>query len=141
VVSDQARSWVLPSDPTAAFHARRHVEASCSGLPEDCVDIACLLATELVSNAVRHGRGTVVLAIARDGSEVRVDVSDESPELPVVTEGDVMREHGAGLRLVDALASSWGTQVLHEPRPGKRVWFALAGAGGAEQARARGEVG
>lgn len=119
------QTWVLPSDLTAAFHARRHVEAACVGMPPDTVDVARLLVTELVSNAVLHGAGRVVLAVARDRQGLRVEVSDESPELPVVADSHHLMEHGAGLRMVAALASSWGTEAREDAQPGKRVWFAL----------------
>lgn len=119
------QTWVLPSDRTAAFHARRLLEAACAGMTADRLDVACLLASELVSNAVLHGGGTIVLSVARDGENVRVEVFDESPALPVVMDGQPLREHGAGLRLVVALASSWGHTGREDSRPGKRVWFAL----------------
>jgi anti-sigma regulatory factor (Ser/Thr protein kinase) len=117
--------WVLPSDVTAAFHARLHLAGACADLPTETVDIARLLVTELVSNAVLHGSGTVLLAVARDGGGLRVDVYDESPDAPVVVDAESLMEHGAGLRLVVALASSWGVDTRSDARPGKRVWFTL----------------
>jgi anti-sigma regulatory factor (Ser/Thr protein kinase) len=117
--------WVLPSDVTAVVHARRYVVGVCEDMSTEKVDMARLLVTELVSNAVRHGSGTVVLAVAREGGGVRVEVYDESPDMPVLLEPQSsLMEHGAGLRLVAALASSWGV-ASRDGHPGKRVWFAL----------------
>ncbi len=92
---------------------------------EETVYTARLLVTELVSNAVLHGRGTVVLTVAREPAGVRVEVHDESPRPPVVLHRSPMAEHGAGLRLVSAMAGSWGTEPLADGHPGKRVWFTL----------------
>jgi anti-sigma regulatory factor (Ser/Thr protein kinase) len=122
---DQMQAWVLPSDLSAASTARGHVADVLAGLPEETVYTARLLVTELVSNAVLHGRGTIRLTVARDHAGVRVEVYDESPHPPVVMHRPPMAEHGAGLRLVSAMADSWGTEPLADGRPGKQVWFTL----------------
>lgn len=125
VGSVEAGVWVLPSDVTAAFHARLHVVNACEDMPAQVVDIARLLVTELVANAVLHGSGTVLLAVTREAGGLRVDVYDENPDPPVVVNAESLMEHGAGLRLVAALASSWGVDSRGDEQPGKRVWFAL----------------
>ena len=56
---------------------------------------------------------------------MRVDVYDESPDSPVVVEGQSLPERGMGMRLVVAMADSWGVAPRGDGRPGKRVWFAL----------------
>jgi anti-sigma regulatory factor (Ser/Thr protein kinase) len=122
---DQVQAWVLPSDLSAASQARGHVEAACAGLPEETVYTARLLVTELVANAVLHGRGTVLLTVVRDHAVVRVEVHDESSRQPMIHHGSPLAEHGAGLRLVSAMAGSWGTELLDDGRPGKRVWFTV----------------
>ena len=120
-----AQVWVLPSGLTAAAEARRHIAVAGAGLPEEMVYTARLLVTELVSNAVLHGRGTVLLTVAVDLGVLRAEVHDESSDPPVVEDGSPLSEHGAGLRLVAALASSWGTCPRDDGQPGKRVWFTL----------------
>ena len=118
--------WVLPADVTAAGLARHCVDDACAGMPQEKVDVARLLVTELVTNALQHGSGTVVLLVARDGIRVRVCVDDESPDLPVVVEPrQPWPGHGAGMRLVASLADRWGVAPRDEGEPGKRVWFAL----------------
>ena len=92
----------------------------------DTVDIARLLVTELVSNAVLHTGGTVQLVIARDRDGIRVEVHDQSPRTPVILENQPPLEHGNGMRLVAALATRWGTDPRDDIHPGKRVWFTLA---------------
>jgi anti-sigma regulatory factor (Ser/Thr protein kinase) len=117
--------WVLPSDLTAGRQARGHIVDACRGLSPAKVDVARLLVTEVVANAVLHGSGSVVLVVTRDGEAVRVYVDDESPAMPVVVEPHALMEHGAGMRLVAALADSWGAGPREDGHPGKRVWFSL----------------
>lgn len=89
------------------------------------MEVARLLVSELVSNAVRHGSGSVVLVVTCDGGSVRVEVHDESPDMPLIVEWQPLMEGGAGLRIVATLASSWGVDPRRDGQPGKRVWFAL----------------
>ncbi len=125
VIFGQEQTWELGAGLSAASEARRHIAQACAGMPEETVYTARLLVTELVSNAVLHGYGTVLLIVVRDQGRVRVEVHDDSPRPPMVVDGPPLAEHGAGLRLVSALAGSWGTSPRGEGRPGKRVWFTL----------------
>lgn len=89
----------------------------------DLTDAVELGVSELVSNVVRHVPDRrCVLLVQRRKSVVRVEVSDGSPDLPLVTlHPPLDGEGGRGLLLVDAVADKWGVQ----PRPdgGKTVWF------------------
>jgi len=125
VIFGKEQTWELGAGLSAASEARRHIAQACAGMPEETVYTARLLVTELVSNAVLHGYGTVLLIVVRDQGRVRVEVHDDSPRPPMVVDGPPLAEHGAGLRLVSALAGSWGTSPRGEGRPGKRVWFTL----------------
>jgi anti-sigma regulatory factor (Ser/Thr protein kinase) len=125
-MSDPPDMVLLSPDPTAASHARRRVAAACAGLPEDVVEDARLLVSELVSNAVQHGSGAVGLVVLRNGGGVRVEVRDEGPELPALIEADSLTESGAGLRVVESLSNSWGVIQHGDGQPGKSVWFELS---------------
>ena len=84
-----------------------------------------LLATEIVSNAVRHANldpsEEIILRIVADGY-VRVEVTDPgplfTPELRRLDPGP----SGWGLFLVDTIAASWGVEA---EGTGKKVWFEL----------------
>ncbi|MFM9444325.1 ATP-binding protein [Streptomyces acidiscabies] len=86
-------------------------------------DIAELLTSELVTNALLHTDDDAVLTatVGPDGLHVEVrDFVDRlpQPEAPHADDGT----HGRGLLLVQALADAWGV------RPhgiGKAVWFEL----------------
>ncbi|MFH8407144.1 PAS domain S-box protein [Streptomyces sp. NPDC018019] len=85
-------------------------------------DTALLLASELVTNAVRHARGPLTLRVWYSVRELGVEVSDGSTPRPRARLADNAEENGRGLMLVEALADAWGT------RPGtvgKTVWFTL----------------
>jgi anti-sigma regulatory factor (Ser/Thr protein kinase) len=92
-------------------------------MSDDIVDIAELLVSELITNALVHGAGDPELVLTVDPPRIRVEVRDADPTVdfgPVV--GEASRTHGRGLAIVDALATSWGV----EPRwDGKAVWFVL----------------
>jgi anti-sigma regulatory factor (Ser/Thr protein kinase) len=84
--------------------------------------IAELLISELVSNVVRHVGLPMTVRVTRSGSVMRVEVDDESHDVPVCTHPDGETQQGRGLLLVDALATDWGCIARDT---GKTVWFAL----------------
>ncbi|MFF8841681.1 ATP-binding protein [Streptomyces sp. NPDC015127] len=98
------------------------------GTPADAADVAELLASELVTNALIHtDRGAVVTATVED-SRLHVEVRDFMAGLPVpdVPTAD-LGTSGRGLVLVESLADAWGVRTAQGV--GKVVWFELhAGA-------------
>ncbi|WP_320781589.1 ATP-binding protein [Streptomyces sp. CRN 30] len=94
------------------------------------VDLAELLATELVSNAVRHTKGPAALRVRWSGDGVlRIgawDADPSPPEPPAPLTRGVDAEDGRGLALVRACADVWGWQPLaREGDRGKYVWCEL----------------
>ncbi|MFJ8358777.1 ATP-binding protein [Streptomyces sp. NPDC093984] len=96
------------------------------------VDTAELLATELVSNAVRHTKGPAALRVRWSAGVLRIgawDADPEPPEPPVPLEQVDDVEEGRGLALVRACADLWGWQPLARGgNRGKVVWCELAAA-------------
>ena len=93
------------------------------GLSGDVTDTAQLLTSELVTNAVIHGRSTVTVTTVLDDGLLRVEVSDDNSRHPEVRPTDDRALDGRGMHIVALLAASWG--VTDEPL-GKTVWFELA---------------
>lgn len=87
-----------------------------------------LAVTELVTNALVHADSEVEVRLREYADRLRVDVRDSDPRPPLPTpvlasgEADTESEHGRGLLIVDALASSWGNSPSGR---GKSVWFEL----------------
>ena len=113
-------------DPRAASDARRFISDFCGAarLAEEVCQVAALLTSELVTNAVRYGGSRAVLEAHRPADVLRVTVSDENPDLPEAGDAPpVTAEGGRGVLLVSTLASRWGVERL--PGGGKAVWFEL----------------
>ncbi len=72
----------------------------------DAVFDSKLAASELVSNALRHGGGRAKLTVQRRGSEIEIRVRDarNSPLPPTSACPDPASEGGRGLFLVDSVA-------------------------------------
>jgi anti-sigma regulatory factor (Ser/Thr protein kinase) len=107
VVEKTLRAWRVPVDP----------------------DVAVLLTSELVTNAVTHGAeeagiagGFVTLAIACSAAGLRVDVHDGSGDLPLLESPLAEAETGRGLLLVTSLSAEWG---FYRTPEGKAVYFTL----------------
>lgn len=89
---------------------------------QGCIDDAVLIVSEMVTNAIRHGRGRVRLRLRRVANLLRLEVRDASSQLPTLLPADPDAESGRGLRIVSELASRWGATRM--PR-GKIVWAEL----------------
>ncbi len=102
--------------------ARRFVADHLTGTPGDAVEVARLLVSELVTNAVLHARTELTLILDRTESVVRVQVEDRNPRLPVLRTHGSDAGTGRGLRVLDKMASGWGTHTIEG---GKVVWFEI----------------
>jgi anti-sigma regulatory factor (Ser/Thr protein kinase) len=89
----------------------------------EVVEVIELLTSEVVTNAVLHGEGSVELDVTRIDRFIRVSVSDEAVRLELgPAPVNVEASNGRGLLLVESLASTWGVDELPS---GKRVWFEM----------------
>ena len=112
----------LEPRPTSAAEARRIVAKALRTLDVETRDLAVLLASELVTNAVLYAEGEIHLSIEPFEARWRISVSDES-ERPVTPKHvPNTATSGRGLSLVDRLSLAWGVE-MHEG--GKDVWFEL----------------
>src|SRR3954452_20376076 len=109
-------------DLDAPSRARESVRASLGGrVPQATLDDVLLVVSELVLNAVLHGRGAVAFRTELEGGEVRGEVTDQgSGFAPEVREHGPEAVGGMGLRIVDTLTVKWGVRegTTH-------VWFAV----------------
>ncbi|WP_460304604.1 ATP-binding protein [Actinocorallia aurea] len=91
----------------------------------EVLDTIRLLASEVATNAFRHGcaaGGVQVALLLTEAGGVRVEVRDEGAGVPRRRAAAEDDEDGRGLLLLDALARAWG----HAPAPdgpGTVVWF------------------
>ncbi|MFI0451717.1 ATP-binding protein [Actinomadura sp. 6N118] len=102
LVAMTARSWKL--DDTIVYRAR-------------------LAASELATNAVRHGGGTEMLIFStRVGTRLRAEVHDASPVMPERHDPAVTDESGRGLLIVDDVVTECG---CYRTVTGKAAWFEI----------------
>ncbi|WP_432512081.1 ATP-binding SpoIIE family protein phosphatase [Kineococcus sp. SYSU DK001] len=115
---------VLPADPRAVRDARRAAQRCCTrnGLDDDTTETAVLLTSELVTNAIVHGRSDARLRVVVDPSSVYVEVADDNDRVPVLQTHDDEALSGRGVSLLETAASRWG---VAEADIGKVVWFTL----------------
>jgi two-component sensor histidine kinase len=86
------------------------------------VDTVLLLVSELVTNAVKHAATPFDVTVSVAGPEVTVAVVDHDRRHPPRLRDPAPDDtSGRGLRIVQELATSWGTEALSGD--GKRVWF------------------
>jgi anti-sigma regulatory factor (Ser/Thr protein kinase) len=109
------------SVPQARQHVARLLEEG--GFTGDD-GLVLLLASELITNAVRHAATSfwVTAEVGERAATVSV-VDDDADHAPVVGQPGPDATSGRGLLIVEQMASSWG----HRPElgHGKAVWFTV----------------
>lgn len=121
----------LAAQPDAATWARSHTRdvLSCWRMNRESIETAELAVSELVANAVQHGRPlntpatqrfTIRLVLRARPGQVRVEVYDPSNKFPRrVTFITPEIESGRGLFLLESITAKWGVTPY---RHGKCVW-------------------
>ncbi|MEU4997404.1 ATP-binding protein [Streptomyces sp. NPDC021622] len=122
----------LSSTRRGARLARRLVahQLDLWGIPHgsELSDAAAHVVAELAANAVTHGHVPgrdfeLRLVYAEAARTLRIEVSDaRGDRVPQLRPPDPGAETGRGLRLVEAVAATWG---VRERRIGKTVWAEL----------------
>ncbi|MFR9674713.1 SpoIIE family protein phosphatase [Streptomyces sp. TR06-5] len=145
VQDSAAARKALPAGERAPAQARTFVRAVIAGralgigsagaVTERLADTAALLTSELVTNAFVHAGTGIEIACLPEGGEaadspgltgVTVEVTDSQPTSSVPREQPAGGEdRGFGLRIVHALAESWGVTYR---RTCKSVWFRVTAA-------------
>jgi anti-sigma regulatory factor (Ser/Thr protein kinase) len=118
----------LAPGPRGATEARRWVSVVCEEIGRsDLVENAALAMSEVVTNAILHGRPPVTVRLRGTRNHPRVEVRDKSPDPPAPTQGDVELEFqlevatfGRGLAIVASSSLAWGAE---RDGDGKMVWF------------------
>lgn len=85
------------------------------------IDSAELLLTELVTNALCHGRGSAIeVGVFFRGGRLVIEVEDGCPTRPQLRHAGQWEEGGRGLFLVESVADAWGVSA-----DGTTTWCTL----------------
>ncbi|MFJ6884044.1 ATP-binding protein [Streptomyces californicus] len=104
MVVDKVRAWGVPLD-------------------DETADAIRLVASELISNAVVHGEGSVTVTLYHRAGRLVIDVLDDNPSGPQARCAQTDAENGRGLALVEHFASRCAWEPADK---GKRVWAEIA---------------
>ncbi|MEV8590753.1 SpoIIE family protein phosphatase [Streptomyces sp. NPDC051180] len=119
VPAGDSASWAFAADPSVVSEARARVlhQLSLWGLDELAFTTE-LVASELVTNAIRYAGGPIVLRLIRAASLI-CEVSDGSGTQPRMRRAHATEEGGRGLFLIAQLTDRWGSRYT---RSGKTIW-------------------
>lgn len=84
------------------------------------IPTACLVVSELVTNAMVHARTHLTVHVSSADRRLRLAVRDASSDRPRLQRPHPGRTQGRGLQIVDSLSRAWG--VLPTRDGGKVVW-------------------
>jgi anti-sigma regulatory factor (Ser/Thr protein kinase) len=120
----------LRRDPAQVSQARRLARESLArwGL-DDYIDYTVLITSELVTNALRHGAGTISIQLSRAGHDLRIEVHDQGAGRPVRRHAGTGDEGGRGLEVIDGLISmhdGYRGCFGDETGPGKTVYVVMS---------------
>ncbi len=126
---EQSITYLLRPEPIQVSRVREQVRRALPtwGLAEHC-ELAELIISELVTNAVVHGSGLIEVRLCYESGSLRVEVHDQGDLRPVRRHPDGDCEYGRGLELIDGLVEQYGgVRGVHgdSDRIGKTVYVTL----------------
>ncbi|MGY5011290.1 SpoIIE family protein phosphatase [Streptomyces sp. 900105755] len=117
--ADRIAEWQVPADPAAVSEVRSRVTRQLADWDLDELSFTTeLILSELVTNAIRHGRAPIGVRLLRDRTLI-CEVSDGSTTSPHLRYAASTDEGGRGLFLVAQMAERWGTRYTPA---GKVIW-------------------
>jgi anti-sigma regulatory factor (Ser/Thr protein kinase) len=121
--AERVASWQLTGGVESVAAARAWAVARFAdwGL-ESLADLAELLVSEMVTNALRHAAGPIELTVLLLDEIITIAVEDGAAPLPRLRRVTDADEGGRGLQLVSTLSARWGARPTAE---GKVVWCDL----------------
>ncbi|MGH9018228.1 MAG: ATP-binding protein [Acidimicrobiales bacterium] len=115
----------FPAVRTSALGARRFISDTVVDVPDETMETAALIASELATNCVRHATSSFELRVEQLPDCIRIEVEDDGDGQPVVRSPGPHDTSGRGLQIVSALADDWGV-VTKSGGTGKTVWVTIA---------------
>lgn len=120
--ADRSFEVVIAPDPrrvaglrrTAALFLRRRA------VPAPLAQDVVVVVSELVTNAIEHGQGSVCLRVRHIGENLLVETTDSNPSPARLRAPTADEECGRGLFLVACLAQNWGVS-----EDGRTMWAAF----------------
>jgi anti-sigma regulatory factor (Ser/Thr protein kinase) len=107
-------SLVLPAHRSSIRLGRHTLVAWLQFAPHQYdKDMALLLVTELLANAVDHSSGPLMFSVSEREQHMRVEVSDAAPVAGLVESADVAQPSDGGrqLKMIKMLADNWGSEL------------------------------
>lgn len=112
-------TWDIPADPEQVATARTLVTSQLEAWDMAAASFTTeLVASELVTNAIRYGSPPIQLRLIRDTTLI-CEVSDASTTAPHMRRAGSFDEGGRGLMLVAQLTQRWGARYHAD---GKTIW-------------------
>jgi anti-sigma regulatory factor (Ser/Thr protein kinase) len=116
-------NWDLPGSAPSVRDVRDRSRAFLEGrVPDDVLDDAVLVVSELATNAVLHTDGAYRVHVELNDADVLVAVSDTGGGRVAADRAAPTAVSGRGLQIVEAVSSSWGCRA---DGAGKTVWARL----------------
>ncbi|HET7017120.1 MAG TPA: ATP-binding protein [Streptosporangiaceae bacterium] len=126
---EQSISYLMRPEPFQVSRVREQARQALPawGLAEHA-ELAELIISELVTNAIVHGTGLIEVGLSYEDGSLRVHVHDQGDRRPIRRHPDGDWEDGRGLALIDGLIEQYGGSrgVLGDSdRIGKTVYVTL----------------
>jgi anti-sigma regulatory factor (Ser/Thr protein kinase) len=122
IASGQRSEVFLPVPEAVAALRRFVIDVLARWGEHDLVEDGALVASEMATNAVRHGDSPFRAVMGRSDGVVRLGVEDVGPGWPQKVSATLDDSAGRGLAIVEALAHRWGCDPVPD---GKVIWAEL----------------